>query len=911
MTAPTCSPVDFLRVLLGPRPSSDARLRGATHMPPSTGDGKGEWKERSASSVEALARGFVEKADEAETYARLAWFDGKGAKAENVAARRILSGDVDDKAMPGATAEERHRNGKTLVGTLPCPYILVDSGGGFHVYLLLPERDRVEAFEDVKDGRAHVARLGRALRLYLESQGHDLLKVPVSLDHTHGVERAWRVPPSWNMKSADGEKTLTADRSRWRRVRWANPNKALVPADLSFLVGYVQAAEDEEREAKAGKARPVSVNGAATSSPPSGVPFDLTLLPERLRSAWPLADKNPSEGDFTVACALVERGETDDVIGAAVRARRAALPKPEDRAKGERADYVARTVAKARASVSTGGADAVADSGLLALREGAEAREVEAALRRLARLLANVDALARETARARAVQAVERMGVSGPARLVDAALGGARPPEATTGQGAALVFADDVPAPDSQNGAALFDDLAALYRKHVVLPPHGDVACALWTIHAYAVAAAAYSPRLAVTSAVKRSGKTRVLKTARGVVPRPLSTENASTSALFRTVEAKHPTLLIDEYDAFAEASEEHRGLLNAGYERGATFLRSEGDDHEPRAFDVFGPVAIAKIGAFPSTVADRSIVLPMRRRTRGEEAARLPRPDRFREACALLRQRLVRWTKDNLPALMDAAPAFPDALDDRAADLWEPLLAIADLAGGRWPDRARAAALALTGAREDDERGVQLLADVRAAFVAKGTDRLASKTLVEALVAVEDRPWATCGRNDKPLTPSHLAALLKPFVIVPRSVRLDDGTTPKGYLLEQFHDAFNRYLPATEAGTPSRNATPPQPSNLAASEPIPCRNKDSGVAAPNRPLSKQNQGLWRCGGAEAARGRGDETPAPREAGETQQETEEAFEAEERAAIQEDGALFDPTSSPRDARRLADEGGES
>jgi hypothetical protein len=149
-------------------------------------------------------------------------------------------------------------------------------------------------------------------------------------------------------------------------------------------------------------------------------------------------------------------------------------------------------------------------------------------------------------------------------------------------------------------------------------------------------------------------------------------------------------------------------------------------------------------------------------------------------------------------PRLEAARPDLPAELDDRAQDAAEPLLAIADLAGGDWPDRARRAIVELHGGREidDESSGVRLLSDIQAVFEDRDTDRLASSTLLEALHGLDEAPWADW--YGKPLSARALARMLKPYGVHSRTVRLDDDSTPKGYLREQFETPWSRYLPTS-----------------------------------------------------------------------------------------------------------------
>jgi hypothetical protein len=252
--------------------------------------------------------------------------------------------------------------------------------------------------------------------------------------------------------------------------------------------------------------------------------------------------------------------------------------------------------------------------------------------------------------------------------------------------------------------------------------------------------------------------------------------------------------------------SEELRGILNSGHTRGLAFvIRTVGDDHKPRRFSTWGAKAIALIGKLPDTLADRSIEIPLKRKLRGERVERLRHadPETFRN----LARRCARWAEDHADQIRAARPSMPDGLHDRAQDNWEPLIAIADIAGGAWPKLAREAALALSGAVDAEGEGirVQLLADIRDVFEDRSVDRISSGDLVMALVALEERPWAEYSRG-KPLTQAKLARLLRPYGVVSGTKRLPNRTA-KGYLLEQFADAFNRYLPPD---TPSSPEDPP-----------------------------------------------------------------------------------------------------
>lgn len=147
------------------------------------------------------------------------------------------------------------------------------------------------------------------------------------------------------------------------------------------------------------------------------------------------------------------------------------------------------------------------------------------------------------------------------------------------------------------DGAALVAEIERTIAAYVILPPHGAVALALWVLHTHAFDAASSSPRLAIVSPEKRCGKSTVLKLLHALVRRPLAATNITAAALFRTIEAHQPTLLVDEVDTFLRDREDVRGVLNAGHERvSAKVVRCVGDDIDVRMFDVWAPVALAGI---------------------------------------------------------------------------------------------------------------------------------------------------------------------------------------------------------------------------------------------------------------------------------------------------------------------------
>lgn len=359
------------------------------------------------------------------------------------------------------------------------------------------------------------------------------------------------------------------------------------------------------------------------------------------------------------------------------------------------------------------------------------------------------------------------------------------------------------------DGAALLDALASIIKRHVIADPATIHAAALWAALTWFIDVVDVAPIANITAPEKRCGKTVLLGVLTRLCYRPLAVSNIAPAALFRAIELWQPTLLIDEVDAFLAEHDEARGILNAGFTRDSAFvIRCVGDEHMPTRFNVWGAKALCGIGKIADTLADRSIPLRLRRKKTGESTVKIRHADSH--AFAQLVSQLARFAVDNREAVRQARPAEIEGLNDRANDCWAALLAVAETAGGDWPRLARSAALSLHGLEEDTPSiGAELLACIREAFDNRHTDKLSTADLLDALAENDESPWATWNRG-KPMTPHQLAKRLGEFTITSNTVRIG-SKTPKGYRLEQFTEAFERYLCSD---TPSATTTPPQPSN-------------------------------------------------------------------------------------------------
>jgi hypothetical protein len=387
------------------------------------------------------------------------------------------------------------------------------------------------------------------------------------------------------------------------------------------------------------------------------------------------------------------------------------------------------------------------------------------------------------------------------------------------------------PWPEAVDGKALLDNLVRALNRFVVLPKWAPEALALWILHTYAFLCRDVTTYIGLESPQKRCGKTTLLTVLSELVNRPVVAANISPPAFFRVIAETQPTLLIDEADTFLQGNEELRGILNSGYSRKTAFVvrvANQSVNHDSPAnsptdppsqlasFSCWCPKVMATIGRFPETLADRCILIRMHRKTNAEDCERLRNlePTTLRRQCA-------RFALDHASDIASATPTIPTCLNDRAADIWEPLLALADLAGEPWPQLARDAAISFAASAHDNSPIASLFLDLLIPLLRAQDGKIFSRLLVAALNLQTDRPWAEL-RKGKPITELWLAQHLRPYGIRPQNLWIN-GEQAKGYLAQDFWDTFRRYIPKPELQAflaQHQSPTPPPPA--AAAEPPP-----------------------------------------------------------------------------------------
>ena len=356
------------------------------------------------------------------------------------------------------------------------------------------------------------------------------------------------------------------------------------------------------------------------------------------------------------------------------------------------------------------------------------------------------------------------------------------------------VVTDDVAYHGEVIGRELLSEIEQLIIRHIVLPKGASTAIALWIACTYVYDAFRVYPKLAVISPEKRCGKTTLLDMLSGLCCRSLIASNISPSAIFRSVDLWKPTLIIDEADTFLTGKNDNIiGIINSGHTRNTAFvIRVTGDDHIPKRFSTWSPMAFASIKGIVGTVMDRSIIVSLRRKTTGEKAQRLTID--FKEDQELIRKKLVKWAKGNFRQLKACPVEPPEIQNDRAMDNWLPLFTVAGTIGGNWPDKVENSYIILNSMKDDETASIMLLQDLQSIFELKKWIKVFSIDLVNELVKLEERPWSEW-KKGKPMTQNSLVKILGTFGISSKYIRIG-AEHKRGFELTQFKDSFARYIP-------------------------------------------------------------------------------------------------------------------
>lgn len=345
-------------------------------------------------------------------------------------------------------------------------------------------------------------------------------------------------------------------------------------------------------------------------------------------------------------------------------------------------------------------------------------------------------------------------------------------------------------------------------REYVCLPSEADYAAvALWVIATHMSRHHAVYSRLIITAASKVCGKSRLGELVAILSSKGKVQSSPTAPVLFRQMNngwrgenSSPPTLFFDEmhniWKSAKKGSETAMAIVDIvkeGSSRLGTVPRcSQADQFGVIEYRVGGYLILACVGSMPDEVESRGIVIRMRK---------IGPNDAPVSQWKARHHSKVRVVRDALDKLFRDAPELPEIDEssiparDRDADIWEPLIQIADYAGGDWPKRAREACQLKVRAFHDDDNDknfrFQLLCGISQMFaVHAGRKVVKGSDLVEYLSSDTDAPWY---RDD--YTTTFLRQVLQEFEIKAGTHRPGGGCGPvHGYQRDDFIDAWQRY---------------------------------------------------------------------------------------------------------------------
>jgi hypothetical protein len=337
--------------------------------------------------------------------------------------------------------------------------------------------------------------------------------------------------------------------------------------------------------------------------------------------------------------------------------------------------------------------------------------------------------------------------------------------------------------------ARTMDDLIERYlHPHLALNAHIAELFVLYGVGTHGIDIATHAPRLFLRSATPRCGKSTAIKVLAQFVRRGEIISEVSRSSLFHTIDETGATILLDEADESVAGHKPLFAVLHCGHDREGAFIKQMYRGVNTR-FSTFAFIIFGCIGNLHPQLMDRGVIADMQRDNEGRPRFRPERGQELRE----IGRKFSKWVADNSELLAAYDPLMPNLRNDRAEDNWRLMIAIADLAGGDWPHRARAAAVHLSVRGEPEiSEPETLVLDIHQVW---GGDppKIRSTDLAAKLRDMEGRPWSG-------LTPDRMAKILKVFQngrggqIKPQQLRFGPIGGVHGYERWQFEDAFRRY---------------------------------------------------------------------------------------------------------------------
>lgn len=361
-------------------------------------------------------------------------------------------------------------------------------------------------------------------------------------------------------------------------------------------------------------------------------------------------------------------------------------------------------------------------------------------------------------------------------------------------------------------GPDILDSIATYFRQYLVCDDHQLTILSLWSACSQCNQHFAVAPYLDIRSAEPHSGKSlclNLLNSFSGAGEAGMFFSGVPAGSLIQRflpgrssdqidpAHSKAPlfkVLLDDCHHSFGPSERQPLlALLNSGSETSGFFPHGEED------YYFFGPKAFAGNDPLPRSLAMRCIPIVLRRPKPSEKFIRADNQAIW-DAAVALKTRLTNWLQQSSDLLRQSArkelASLPPTLSPGQRKIAEPLIHIADLAGGSWPAKVRVA-LAAVFDLADASPSLQMLCDVRSIFHEKNNpEYLSTADLLAELRAMESRPWSAWG----PKSGRSVAFHLRPFGIGPRDLHYGSPSSFKGYRIADFQDAWERYLPPAAA---------------------------------------------------------------------------------------------------------------
>lgn len=406
------------------------------------------------------------------------------------------------------------------------------------------------------------------------------------------------------------------------------------------------------------------------------------------------------------------------------------------------------------------------------------------------------------------------------------------------------------PWPAPVNGAAVLSEITKQIERFIILP-EGVLAdtIALYIMSSYFMEVYDLFPLLHITSPVKGCGKSKLTEVIEVFLPFGHIVTDPSSAALFRTVDKYKVSIIVDEVQDVFKKHEDVQAFCVASYRRknAEGFMRCT-KEGKVESYSAWGAKVLAGIGELKlPALNDRVIRISLEKRTHDEKIERL-RTRSLEKIGLPIRRQLARFADDNMEKIekvMETGPIMPVEFEghDRPADNFESLIAVGNLCGEGWDEKARDAAVASLGEKAEDDSSYaeDLLKDFRDLFK-EHPKAIHNKVLLPALNANEERPWGGWNNGTGIIT-RDINKQFKRFKIRADNVPVD-GVRAKGFKEEWFTKVFERYLPPLplEDGTAVREGTPPYGNEK--EEPYQESSKENNGIEGDGTGNDQNQGI-------------------------------------------------------------------